>query len=63
MVMILDEICDHMSVIYIKWTYDILREEALKYDTRSKFKSSKNSAYQAAQSRGILNEICEHMSR
>lgn len=42
------------------WTYDICKEEALKYSCRSDFK--KNSyAYTSARLNGWLDEICSHM--
>ncbi len=44
-----------------KWTEDMLREEASKYQTRGAFKLGSNSAYQAAIYRGLLESICGHM--
>jgi len=46
----------------IKWTNEMLKNEALKYNTRLDFQnSSSNSAYQIAKRRGILDDICKHM--
>ncbi|HXN74882.1 MAG TPA: hypothetical protein VN855_00130 [Candidatus Acidoferrum sp.] len=42
-----------------KWTFEKIQQEALKYNTRTEFQS--NSAYDAAQKRHILDEVCSHM--
>lgn len=49
------------SLIHKKksWTNEELKEEASKYKTRAKFRGTK--AYNVAKSRGILNEICNHL--
>lgn len=57
---ILDEICNHMNNRFY-WTEDILREEALKYNTRIEFHKCNDKAYRASIKMGILDEICEHM--
>jgi len=57
-----DLICSHMSPIYRNWTNEMLRAEALKYNSRGKFQKCSNSAYQIADSRGLLDSICGHMS-
>jgi hypothetical protein len=44
-----------------KWTYELLKEEALKYETRSSFVKNNKSAYYTSIKRGILDEICDHM--
>ncbi len=46
-----------------KWTYEMLRDEALKYSTRIVFQKSSSSAYRTAYNRGILDDICTHMHR
>lgn len=48
---------------YQKWTNQLLREEALKYKTRSSFMRSNNPAYKSASARGkeFFNDICSHM--
>jgi hypothetical protein len=45
-----------------KWTYELLKEEALKYNTRNEFVKGNGSAYGKALKMCILDEICEHMS-
>jgi hypothetical protein len=45
----------------IKWTYEKLLEEALKYNTRNDFNNNSSSAYSIAATKGILKEICQHM--
>jgi hypothetical protein len=44
-----------------KWSLEKLKEEALKYKTRSEFKKKNGSAYNAASKIGILGQICSHM--
>jgi len=44
------------------WTYSKLKEEALKYKHRSDFQKCNRSAYITAYKKGILNDICSHMS-
>lgn len=44
----------------IKWTEDLIQTEADKYNTRSSFKTGNRCAYQAAISRGILDDVCSH---
>lgn len=43
------------------WTEELLIDEALKYQSRSEFRNLSRNAYAAAQRRGILQDICEHM--
>ena len=45
----------------IKWTDDMLAEEALRYETRGAFQKGSKSAYNAAQRRGLLGAVCGHM--
>lgn len=45
-----------------RWTDELLKEEALKYDTRSGFVKNNASAYYTSIKRGILDEICNHMN-
>ena len=64
----LDEVCSHMERPErlsepSKWTFAAIRQEALKYETRSKFKNKSASAYNAASKNGWLNEACTHMER
>ncbi len=44
-----------------KWSDNMLKKEALKYNTRLSFQKLSSGAYQSSKSRGILNEICKHM--
>ena len=44
-----------------KWTLEILKQEALKYESRGEFQSKNRGCYRAACRRGILDQICIHM--
>lgn len=44
-----------------KWTYEMLKEEALKYDSKMGFKKGNKSAYESCQKRGFLSDLCSHM--
>jgi predicted GIY-YIG superfamily endonuclease len=60
----LDGICSHMT--YTRkpnnyWTKERCQKEALKYNTRSKFKDDFPSAYKSSKTGGWLDEICSHM--
>lgn len=56
----IDEICTHM-INYSKpkgyWTKDKCKEEALKYETKQKFKIGKIAAYNASRRNGWLDEF------
>lgn len=43
------------------WTYDKIKNEALKYDKRGVFKKKCSTAYSIASKNGWLNGICKHM--
>ena len=45
----------------LKWTKDVLVEEALKYKTKIEFYKSNRVAYDSASRMCILDEICKHM--
>ena len=45
------------------WTPENLQAEALKYRTRSEFRSQANGAYLTAHKRGVIDEICAHMEK
>ena len=47
----------------LKWTLEKIKEEALKYKTRSEFAKYNNSAYNAAKRMGIFENICAHMPK
>lgn len=40
----------------------MIREEALKYNTRTEFKNN-SGGYKAAKRRGILDDVCSHMKK
>lgn len=46
----------------LKWTKNLLQEEALKYNTRYEFQKKSRGAHASAQRQGLLDEICKHMS-
>ena len=43
------------------WTLERCQKEALKYETRNKWKENDRKSYQAAMSAKFLNECCAHM--
>lgn len=45
----------------IKWTLELLKEEALKYQTRKQFQINSANAYSSAFKRKLLDDICLHM--
>ncbi len=45
----------------MKYTKQVITEEALKYTTRSDFQRESLGAYQAAKRNDLLNEVCSHM--
>jgi hypothetical protein len=47
---------------YKKWTYNELKNEALKYQHRSEFEKNNRKAYSVALRWKILDDICEHMT-
>jgi hypothetical protein len=47
--------------VKIKWTYEKIRVEALKYNSRSEFKRKNRYVYALACKMGILDKICSHM--
>ncbi|HEY5234983.1 MAG TPA: hypothetical protein VIJ14_02295, partial [Rhabdochlamydiaceae bacterium] len=59
----LDKICSHMELMWeIKWnTFDKLKVESIKYDSRGEFRDKSPSAYGAAIKRDDYEEICSHM--
>ena len=59
----IDEVYQHMELRRIKWTDEMLREEALKYDSRTEFSKANRSAYSIAAKRGIIDALCQHMER
>jgi hypothetical protein len=47
----------------MKWTLELIKEEALKYKTRSEFRKNSNASYSAAARHGVLELVCGHMKR
>lgn len=45
----------------MKWTIEALKEQTSKYTTKKEFRKNCPSAYSAAWSRGLIDEICSHM--
>jgi hypothetical protein len=45
----------------IKWTYEMLLSVALEFETRHDFEKGNSGAYQSAQNRGLLDQVCQHM--
>lgn len=43
------------------WTYEEIKNEALKCHSRSNFESNNKLAYDAARRRGVLEDVCSHM--
>lgn len=63
---VIDEVCSHMEVIKKPngyWTYEILVEEAKRYNSRVGFQRGNNAAYAAAIKQDIIEEISQHMQR
>ena len=60
----LEDVCGHMHRLVREvgyWTKPRLATIAKKYSTRNDFHLHDDSAYRAAQARGLLDEICGHM--
>ena len=64
----LNKICSRMTNPYTFinrkrkiWTFEMLRNEALKYMTRTDFNKGSSSAYIAAKEQNVLVDICQHM--
>lgn len=45
----------------ITWTFDRVKEEALKFSNRSDFQKGSNGAYSSANRNGWSDEVCSHM--
>ena len=48
--------------INIKWTKEMCKEEALKYNNRKEFKLNNNKCYAYSTKYKWLNDICNHMN-
>lgn len=44
-----------------KWSYEMIRVEALKYSTRMEFRDAQPTAYAVAVAKRWLSKVCEHM--
>lgn len=55
------ELQEQQVKLHQTWTYDLLRSEALKYQTHSEFRKHNKQAYDTASRKKILAEVCEHM--
>jgi hypothetical protein len=69
---ILDQVCSHMpkhvsmagkNNPIFKWSDKKLKEEALKYSSVGEFVRESRSAYFTASARGLLDQVCSHMTR
>ena len=47
--------------ITIKWTYELCKQQALKYKSRGAFEENESGCFKAAIRLGIYEEICSHM--
>jgi hypothetical protein len=58
-----DEVTSHMTPIIHMWTDDELRQEALKYNTKSEFRDKSPNAHQVAMNRGkeFWDDVTSHM--
>jgi len=45
----------------IRWTYEMIKDEAQKYKTRGEFSKGSSKAYHAAIRINILDDVCSHM--
>jgi superfamily II DNA or RNA helicase len=59
----LDEVRKEFFGIENKWNEDNVREEALKYNSRTEFKTNAGGAMDAAKRLGIYEEVCSHMDK
>ena len=50
-----------MNILKKSWTKEMIKEEALKYNTKEEFRKNSNVAYTNASRLNILPEICFHM--
>jgi len=46
---------------YYIWTYELVKEEALKYKSRIEFIKNASGAHDYAYSRNIMDDVCSHM--
>lgn len=61
---LLNECCEHMEwkqKPHRYWTVDKVKEDALKYKTRTEWVKNSAGAYDVAHTLGIVDECCKHM--
>ena len=51
-----------MEAQFTIWNEKSIREEALKYKSKNDFRKFSHKTYQAAHGRGILDDVCQHMT-
>ena len=59
-----DECTAHMLTLKIKqsyWTYELCKEEALKYDSKVEWQKNSQSSHKAAKTNGWFDELSSHM--
>ena len=52
-----------LGSVIVKWNLDTVKDEALKYKTRTEFSKKSPSAYGAAKKNGWYDEVTNHMSK
>jgi predicted GIY-YIG superfamily endonuclease len=52
-----------LGITTIKWSFDEVQKEALKYDRRVDFQRKSSGAYGSALRNGWINDVCKHMKR
>jgi predicted GIY-YIG superfamily endonuclease len=60
----LNVICEHMKRQFRPanyWTFEVVAEEAKRFETRKKFQEGAEYAYQKAYREGWLEDVCAHM--
>ena len=61
----LDDVTNHMKLVkggYGYWTFDTVKQEAEKYNTKTEFQKGSPSAYTLAQKNNWLDDVTKHMS-
>ncbi|WP_430816416.1 hypothetical protein [Carboxylicivirga sp. RSCT41] len=61
----LKKVCSHMVQAdrTRKYNYEVIKKEAEKYSSRVDFQKGSRSVYNAAITKGCLDEVCKHMTR
>jgi hypothetical protein len=58
-----DECLTHLKKTYKEFSYDLVKEEALKFKCRNDFYNGSNNAYSYANRHNILDEVTTHMEK